>query len=189
MVDTVDSVTTLPPVQRYIVKHNAEGQSVHADSPPQRFFPYPGAGGFARSYSTALPAKLEGDADMKAYLDEGTANSWDSPIIVAPGGASVLVVDLLPGGTTLMHRTVSIDYTVVVVGEVEHELDSGEVVRLKPGVCTPRHCSESYANLHERTISSNEGQIICGVMSLRPSLLDFWALPSRSSPLRSTARC
>jgi hypothetical protein len=142
MAETVDSVTSLPPVRRYITQHNADGKSVHIESPPQKYFLSPGAGGYARSYSVASPAKLADNADTKAYLEADNPTSWNSPAIVASGGTNLIVVDLVPGGVSLMHQTVSIDFSVVVFGEIEHELDSGEIVRLKPGVSLiPKECT------------------------------------------------
>lgn len=38
-----------------------------------------------------------------------------------------------PGFATPMHRTLSIDYAMVLSGELELELDSGSVVRLRKG--------------------------------------------------------
>jgi len=84
----------------------------------------------------AVPAKLEGDADMKAYLAEDGATSWTSPSIVTPNGVNSMIVDLEPGGVSDMHRTVSIDFSICVIGEILHELDGGETVLLKPGVST-----------------------------------------------------
>lgn len=142
MAETVDSVTSLPPVRRYITQHNADGRSIHIESPPQKYFLSPGAGAYARSYSVASPAKLADNADTKAYLETDNPTSWNSPAIVTPGGTNLIVVDLVPGGQSLMHQTVSIDFSVVVLGEIEHELDSGEIVRLKPGVSlVPRECT------------------------------------------------
>ncbi|ETI25860.1 hypothetical protein G647_02637 [Cladophialophora carrionii CBS 160.54] len=134
MSGTVESVTTLPAVKRYIATHDAHGKSVYFDSPPQQYYPVPGAGGLARSYSVAtVPSKLENDEDLKAYLGKEGPASWTSPNIVTPGGANLLIVDLSPGGKSFMHQTVSIDFSVCVVGEIDHELDNGEKVRLRPG--------------------------------------------------------
>lgn len=43
------------------------------------------------------------------------------------------VVDMAPLATSPMHRTVSMDYGVVLEGEVELELDSGEKRLLRKG--------------------------------------------------------
>ena len=46
---------------------------------------------------------------------------------------------MIPGSTSPMHRTVSLDYGCVIEGEVECVLDSGEVKLLKRGdVCVQR---------------------------------------------------
>lgn len=71
---------------------------------------------------------------MKAYLADQGATSWDNPAIVTPNGANVLVMDLEPGAVSRMHRTVSIDFSICIAGEILHELDGGETVLLKPGV-------------------------------------------------------
>ncbi|OQV07132.1 Cupin domain-containing protein [Cladophialophora immunda] len=134
MAEMAQSVTTLPPVKRYIATHDANGKSVYLDTPPQQYFPVPDVGGLARSFSvSSVPAKLENDEDVKAYLGKEGPTSWTSPSIVTPAGVNLLIVDLAPGGTSVMHRTVSIDFSVCVIGEIEHELDGGEKVLLRPG--------------------------------------------------------
>lgn len=49
------------------------------------------------------------------------------------GGSVIRVVDMLPGGESPMHRTWSIDYGIVLSGELELELDGGEVQHLQAG--------------------------------------------------------
>ncbi|KAK6366316.1 hypothetical protein, variant [Exophiala oligosperma] len=134
MADRVQQVVDLPPCNRHIATHDANGKSVYAQSPPQQYIPVENFGGMARSYSVAsVPAKMANDEDLKAYKSNDAVTSWAQPSIVTPNGANLLVVDLAPGGVSSMHQTVSIDYSICVIGEIEHELDSGEVVLLKPG--------------------------------------------------------
>ena len=55
-----------------------------------------------------------------------------------------------PGLTSPMHRTVSLDYGVVVEGEVELILDSGETRILKRGdVCVQRATMHAWRNLSQ----------------------------------------
>ena len=49
-------------------------------------------------------------------------------------GASILVIDLAPGGESQMHQTASIDFSICVCGDIDMELDGGEMIHLKPGV-------------------------------------------------------
>lgn len=52
-----------------------------------------------------------------------------------------------PGITSPMHRTVSIDYGVVMIGEVELVLDSGDKQLLKPGdICIQRATIHAWRN-------------------------------------------
>jgi hypothetical protein len=131
---------TLPPNKRYIATHNIQGKSIYAPSPAQLYL---GAGdaGMAHSYSVpSVPVVMENDVDYKTYLSEGNINSQKSTHIVVPetketpNGANCLVVDLPPGAVSAMHRTLSIDFSICVIGTIVHELDSGETVTLKPGV-------------------------------------------------------
>ncbi|MFN3450564.1 MAG: cupin domain-containing protein, partial [Sphingorhabdus sp.] len=45
----------------------------------------------------------------------------------------IRIVDMLPGGVSPMHRTNSIDYGIVLSGEVELELDDGAVTTARSG--------------------------------------------------------
>ena len=127
----------LKPCKRYIATHDKEGKSVYAESPDQVFNATPGFGGLARSFSVgSVPAKLANDADIKAYRAEEGSTSYKRREIVNTeiSGANCLVIDLEPGAVSAMHRTVSIDFSICVIGEIDHELDGGEKVRLHPGV-------------------------------------------------------
>ncbi|RVX74161.1 hypothetical protein B0A52_01993 [Exophiala mesophila] len=133
---TPTPVAGLPLLKRHIASHDANGKSIYTTSPAQQFIAIPGVGGLARSYSVSgVPATLTDDADLKAYLssDANQVTSWTQPNIVTPNGVNLLIVDLEPGGVSQMHRTVSIDFSVCVMGTILHELDSGETVTLKPG--------------------------------------------------------
>ena len=126
----------LVPCKRYIATHDASGKSIYTESPEQCFNAVPGVGGLARSFSVdSVPAKLANEADIKAYRAEQGPTSYTRREIVNPKpGANLLVVDLEPGAKSAMHRTVSIDFSICVQGEIDHELDGGEKVRLHPGV-------------------------------------------------------
>jgi quercetin dioxygenase-like cupin family protein len=43
-----------------------------------------------------------------------------------PEGVMFCITNISPGGVTPMHRTLSVDYCVVLTGEVVLELDGGE---------------------------------------------------------------
>ena len=119
MAGTVESVSSLPRVKRYITTHDANGKSVYLDSPAQQYYALPDIGGFSRSYSVAaVPADLAEEKDMKAYLSKEGPTSWTTPSLVTPGGVNLIVVDLLPGASSDMHQTVSVDFSICVAGEI-----------------------------------------------------------------------
>lgn len=55
------------------------------------------------------------------------------PGVMIPGGTVLRMVDMPPGATSPMHRTVSLDYGVVLEGQVQLILDSGESRLMKRG--------------------------------------------------------
>lgn len=126
----------LPECKRHITTVQSNGKSVHKPFTPLVYSDLPGTGSVAaaRSYSViSLPAQLQAEEDIKAYeSDEGIA-SYKAPSIVSPG-ANLSVIDFQPGATSPMHRTPSLDFCICIAGTIDHVLDSGESIRLYPGV-------------------------------------------------------
>lgn len=50
-----------------------------------------------------------------------------------PNGTVFRVIEFAPGAAPRMHRTDSIDYAVVIAGEIDMELDDGKEVHLRAG--------------------------------------------------------
>jgi mannose-6-phosphate isomerase-like protein (cupin superfamily) len=73
--------------------------------------------------TASVPADLSGDEDGAARK---VATS-------DPAGTVFRIVQYEPGVAPRVHRTESIDYAVVVSGEIDMELDDGVVVQLKQG--------------------------------------------------------
>ena len=48
-------------------------------------------------------------------------------------GTVFRILELQPGNTPRVHRTDSLDYAVIMQGEIDMELESGEITRLKAG--------------------------------------------------------
>ncbi len=48
-------------------------------------------------------------------------------------GTVVRITQIMPGAHPFMHRTETLDYAILLSGECDLELDSGEVAHLKPG--------------------------------------------------------
>ncbi|MCJ1392595.1 hypothetical protein MMC18_005465 [Xylographa bjoerkii] len=108
------------------------------------------------STSTPIPSFTQ-DADLhaNAALDLATV-----PLVI-PNGTACRVVDIGPlsvsvdketgkEATPLMHRTQSLDYGIVVSGEVELILDSGETRTMRQGdVAVQRGTMHAWRNKSE----------------------------------------
>lgn len=127
-------VNNLRMPERHITTHDSSGKAVFYPSIPSAipFEEISGTKGdrFGLAYATnAIPARLTDDADIQTY----NAFLVNKPGIIVKGGTVLRMVDISPGNTSPMHRTVSLDYGVVLEGEVDAVLDSGETRRLKRG--------------------------------------------------------
>ena len=65
-------------------------------------------------------------------IDETDGRLRDAGLTLERGSV-IRIVDMMPGGVSPMHRTNSIDYGIVLSGEVELELDDGATTLLGPG--------------------------------------------------------
>jgi quercetin dioxygenase-like cupin family protein len=67
--------------------------------------------------------------------------------ITLPGGTVFRVGEIAPGARSPMHRTNSVDYGIVLEGELDMELDSGDRVHLKAGdVVVQRGTNHAWIN-------------------------------------------
>ena len=112
-------------VRRVVTAHDSRGRSVVQSD--ESFQPVAVAGGearFALVWTTAqVPADNMGDT-------EGAAR--DAGLTIR-NGSVIRIVDFRPGSRSPMHRSYSVDYGLVVHGQVDLELDGGEVKHLKAG--------------------------------------------------------
>ncbi len=56
-----------------------------------------------------------------------------------PNGTVFRVIEFSPGAAPRMHPTDSIDYAVVIAGEIDMQLDDGREVHLKAGDVLVQH--------------------------------------------------
>jgi quercetin dioxygenase-like cupin family protein len=87
--------------------------------------------GFNVVYTTSeFPPSLNNKKDLATH-DQLLASGKLG--LVNPHGTVCRMVDFAPGNEPIMHRTQSLDYGIVLEGEIEMELDSGEKRLLKRG--------------------------------------------------------
>ncbi|HEX8055927.1 MAG TPA: cupin domain-containing protein [Novosphingobium sp.] len=106
-------------MRRVVTGLNADGKScVLIDGEVPRLGPGP-----AVVWRTGLPADNVGSED--------TATPYD-PAIFHDGGSTFMIVEVPPGYPHFMHATDTIDYLIVLAGELVMELETGEA-RMGPG--------------------------------------------------------
>ena len=111
-------------IRRVVTGHDAQGRAkVLIDERVKNVISSrPGANSAVIWSSETLPVDNDGDADPSGKKIETTI----------PGGSVFRVVSFGPGVSPRNHRTDSIDYAVVISGEIDMQLD-GESVHLKAG--------------------------------------------------------
>jgi len=72
-------------------------------------------------------------ATVPADLNDTTDGRERNAGTTLKGGSVIRVVDMLPGASSPMHRTNSIDYGIIISGAIELELDNNEFKTLQPG--------------------------------------------------------
>ncbi|OJD34918.1 cupin domain protein [Diplodia corticola] len=135
--------------KRFITGHDKEGREIFHDEVDEAapMVRLPGDADFALCYATkGYPIDMSDNKDIATYQSYLT----DLPGITISGGSVLRMVDMPPGATSPMHRTVSLDYGVVLEGEIELMLDSGEKRVMKRGdISIQRGTNHAWRNLSD----------------------------------------
>lgn len=103
------------PIRRIVTGHTKEGKAIFTiDEEIETVVIPTGDAAMATLWTSAsVPADCNDQIDGR-IRDAGTT---------LKGGSVIRVVDMLPGASSPMHRSASIDYGIVMSGEIELELD------------------------------------------------------------------
>ncbi|KAH7349803.1 hypothetical protein B0T11DRAFT_289916 [Plectosphaerella cucumerina] len=128
----------LPEIKRHVTTHDASGNSVYSRGLPEAMQWWTintaegHSGHFELGYTTeGLPINMTDEKDLAAFK-ETYANKQKTGL-VRHGGTVLRYCDIPPKSRSPMHRTVSLDYGIVIAGELECLLDSGESRIVRPG--------------------------------------------------------
>lgn len=122
----------LPKINRFVTDHDHDGTAIFSKAVPEPvpWRELPDGTRFALGYATnKIPVEMSTTADLGTYQNY----LQNLPGIIIHGGTVMRIVDMKPGATSPMHRTVSLDYGVVLEGQVELVLDSGAVRLMNRG--------------------------------------------------------
>ncbi|KAK5674808.1 hypothetical protein LTS10_012545 [Elasticomyces elasticus] len=141
--------TDLPGLTAYITGHDAAtGDTAIVLERPAVWQSIDKDGmGFYLPYTTSkFPPSMKDDQDIAqhdARLSSGKLG------IVNPGGTVLRCVDFAPGFESMMHRTQSLDFGIVIEGSIELILDSGRKQVLQRGdICVQRGTNHAWRNPH-----------------------------------------
>ncbi|KAL8397247.1 hypothetical protein RB594_004098 [Gaeumannomyces avenae] len=125
----------LPGPTTYLTGHDAAGKAVVHSRRPVKWTAYDSDQvAMSVAYTTSsFPPDLNGDADVAAHDATLGPDGTSTHGLVRSSGTVLRFVDFAPGNSCMMHRTQSLDYGIVLEGEVESVLDSGEVTRMGRG--------------------------------------------------------
>ena len=112
-------------VRRVVTGHDPEGRAiVRIDEVSQNLrSARPGAQACVVWTSQGFPIDNTGKAD-EGLRESGTT---------LDNGTVFRILELQPGNIPRVHRTDSLDYAVIMSGEIDMELESGEITHLKAG--------------------------------------------------------
>ncbi|EQB08061.1 hypothetical protein L288_09030 [Sphingobium quisquiliarum P25] len=115
----------LPPIRRVVTGHDGDGRAIIRSDDTAATHDVPAGGArFLQIWATkTVPADANDPIDGRELATGHTISS----------GSVIRIVDILPGTVSPMHRTSSVDYGLVLSGEIELELDGGSVTTLRQG--------------------------------------------------------
>ncbi len=118
-------MTDRPSVRRVVTGHDPAGRAIIKSDDRFPVVPVPsGDADFCLVWTTeTVPADNNDETDGRAR-DAG---------LTLDAGSVIRIVDMLPGRASPMHRTNSIDYGIVLSGEVELEVDDGATTTVGAG--------------------------------------------------------
>lgn len=131
-----------PPVRRVVTGHDSNRVAkVIKDGPASnRKYPRPGAVSTLIWVTDEMPANMPVGEDFE---DMGARMLGTAP---PPNGTRFTVNDIPPGDSGAMHRTETIDYVIVISGEIDMKMD-GSTVKLKAGdVMVQRGTNHAWIN-------------------------------------------
>jgi quercetin dioxygenase-like cupin family protein len=137
----------LPNINRYITTTNSSEQAVLSNeiAPISIWQKIGSIATFFLGYTTrTFPVSLSSTDDISSYSTDLSS----PPGLTVSNGTVLRYVDMAPNTISPMHKTASLDYGIVLEGEIELVLDSGETKLMRRGdVCVQRGTNHASRNV------------------------------------------
>jgi quercetin dioxygenase-like cupin family protein len=137
-----DDKPNYPPIRRVVTGHDGNNVAkVLIDAPATNAkYPQPGMVSTMMWCTDSAPCKMPVGIAIEDY---GARVIGTPP---PPRGTRFAVIDFPPGSVPRMHRTETIDYVIVIEGEIEMDMDDS-TVKLKQGdIMIQRGTNHAWAN-------------------------------------------
>jgi quercetin dioxygenase-like cupin family protein len=131
-----------PPIRRVVTGHGSDQVAKAILDAPATNAKYPGRGVVSTLIwcTDSMPA----DISVGEQFEDMGARILGSP--PPPNGTRFAVIDFPPGNAAVVHRTETIDYVIVLSGEIEMDMDDS-TVKLKAGdVMVQRGTNHAWVN-------------------------------------------
>ncbi|KAJ9602214.1 hypothetical protein H2200_013334 [Cladophialophora chaetospira] len=127
-----DPKSPFPDPTVFVTGHNSAGKAIVQSSSTEETKAYSGMRvSHSLLYTTSeFPPDLNDDKDIKQHEQMKASGKLN---IVNPGGTVIRIVNFAPHNKSMMHRTQSLDYGVVLEGEIIMELDDGSKSLMRKG--------------------------------------------------------
>ena len=149
----MERMPTIP--RRVVTGHDSRGVSVFAlDGPVPVVRTAPDGAFFYEIWSTdAMPAPIDMDPVSTGPTDAGSPDPTLGALTVppAPSGTKIRINEFPPGVVSPVHRTQSVDYGIVLSGQVVLVLDDAETVLRAGDVVVQRGTSHRWENRSAQT--------------------------------------
>jgi quercetin dioxygenase-like cupin family protein len=135
-----------PPIRRLVTGHDRRGIAKLIKEGPATNAKYPSPG----TVSTLIWSTERTPADISIGEDIEDLGARILGTAPPANGTRFAVIDFPPGNAPRMHRTESIDYVIVLEGEIEMDMDDS-TVKMKAGdVMVQRGTNHAWANRGDR---------------------------------------
>jgi quercetin dioxygenase-like cupin family protein len=136
-----ESKPDYPPIRRVVTGHAGEVAKVLIDAPATNSkYPAPDMVSTLIWSTDSAPAKIPSGT---AIEDMGARILGTAP---PPKGTRFAVIDFPPGNKPHMHRTETVDYVIVIEGEIEMDMDNSTVKMTAGDVLVQRGTNHAWAN-------------------------------------------
>jgi quercetin dioxygenase-like cupin family protein len=121
-------------MSNYITTHNSEGKAIFSDASGSRTKLDTPIGSMEVLYTThSVPTNVASEADIDQYSQDAKGALGNR--LCPENGTAAAVLDISPNSESPFHRTMTLDMFLVIEGDLELTLDSGEKRTLHAGDC------------------------------------------------------